>query len=252
MDRWIAPRALAVSTDLVHQKMAPTNDVEMKGNDDNDGDDEEADEDYHPDEDPEKGNDDEDEDLPEDLEAPTETNLSFIQKQRVDDAFERIFGYKWGTEFHLPLVLSKRDRQLQQILGSRMAAALLRTGPAGRKRPRKVLKSHRTYKPVISSNINSTSGGGETGTTVPLPTNVPASGVDQVLQGLEAKQVTTVAKTHQDWDQFKDQTGLSEKLESQAESNSAYLKKQDFLTRVDERKFDLERQERERARLQRK
>ena len=57
--------------------------------------------------------------------------------------------------------------------------------------------------------------------------------------------VSTVAKTSQDWDQFKTTTGLGESLEAQAESSTAYLKRQDFLQRVDHRTFEMEKQERE-------
>jgi hypothetical protein len=65
------------------------------------------------------------------------------------------------------------------------------------------------------------------------------------------KKTTTVAKTSADWEQFKETTGLGEKLEEQAESSTSYLKKQDFLHRVDHRKFELEKQERERERAKR-
>lgn len=202
------------------------------------------DEDYRPEEDPQ---DDEDEDELLLVVAPIEPTLSSIQKQRVDESFERIFGYKWGTEFQLPVQMSARERQFERVLGARIAAAVMRTGPAGRKRQLKAFKkpSH-IYKPIVAATVTKPS------SKAAPRRSASAKGMDSVLEGLQTKKVSTVAKTHEDWDQFKDQTGLGEKLEAQTESNAAYLKRQDFLSRVDERRFDLERQERERSQLKRK
>ena len=75
-------------------------------------------------------------------------------------------------------------------------------------------------------------------------------GVDKLLQKLSKdNKVSTAAKTSADWDQFKDASGLGNKIEEHAESKDAYLKRQDFLQRVDHRKFELERQGREKERF---
>ena len=54
-----------------------------------------------------------------------------------------------------------------------------------------------------------------------------------------------------DWEQFKDDSGLGETLEAAAQGNRAYLKKQDFLNRVDQRTFQLEKAERDKERAKR-
>lgn len=74
--------------------------------------------------------------------------------------------------------------------------------------------------------------------------------VDALLEQLSGpSKLTTVAKTSMDWDHFKTTTGLGTSLEEQAESKTSYLKKQEFLQRVDHRTFDLEKVQRERNRL---
>jgi Bucentaur or craniofacial development len=63
--------------------------------------------------------------------------------------------------------------------------------------------------------------------------------------------VSTVQKTSNDWEQFKETTGLGDRLEEQAESSTAFLKRQDFLTRVDHRTFEIEKKDRDRERAKR-
>ncbi|EEC47411.1 predicted protein [Phaeodactylum tricornutum CCAP 1055/1] len=88
---------------------------------------------------------------------------------------------------------------------------------------------------------------------LPATTKSKGGGVDQLLQNLQNPnaKTTTIAKTSADWESFKDQTGLGTKLEEQAESKHAYLKRQDFLHRVDNRTFELEKQERDQERSKR-
>jgi len=55
-------------------------------------------------------------------------------------------------------------------------------------------------------------------------TAAPVSGVDSLLQTINAiEKVSTIAKTSADWEQYKDKTGLGDKLEEQATGNTAYL-----------------------------
>jgi hypothetical protein len=63
--------------------------------------------------------------------------------------------------------------------------------------------------------------------------------------------VTTIAKTSADWDAFKDKSGLGTAIEEKAQSKDSYLNRQDFLDRVDHRRFEVERQERDRERTKR-
>ena len=215
------------------------------------GDDEDDDEDYKP----------QDESQPMDtdmvVETPTTTSqlLTSIQTKEVDEAFENLFGYKWGTSFSLaddPEKWTTLERFLCQILGPSKAASLLQSRP-GKKRPYR--KQQQTYKikrqTVPRPQAQSASKGIAKSKTPPTPTTA-AGGVDQLLKQLAAPdKVSTVAKTSADWDQFKEKSGLGDKLEEQAESKNAYLKRQDFLTRVDHRKFELEKKERDRERVKR-
>lgn len=71
-------------------------------------------------------------------------------------------------------------------------------------------------------------------------------GVDKVLADIAAPQkISAVAKTSSDWDQFKQKHSLEEELEKKAKDKDAYLVKKDFLNRVDERRFEHEKAERE-------
>eukprot|EP00531_Pseudo-nitzschia_arenysensis_P004693 CAMPEP_0116120626 /NCGR_PEP_ID=MMETSP0329-20121206/3274_1 /TAXON_ID=697910 /ORGANISM="Pseudo-nitzschia arenysensis, Strain B593" /LENGTH=281 /DNA_ID=CAMNT_0003614405 /DNA_START=110 /DNA_END=952 /DNA_ORIENTATION=- len=79
------------------------------------------------------------------------------------------------------------------------------------------------------------------------------SKLDSVLSQISGKkQLNTVEKTSNDWEGFKetDKT-LQDELERNAQSKNAYLVKQDFLNRVDHRKFELEKEERDRERSRR-
>ena len=82
----------------------------------------------------------------------------------------------------------------------------------------------------------------------------PASSkLDSVLSQIAGKkQLNTVEKTSNDWEGLKenDKT-LKDELERNAQSKNAYLVKQDFLNRVDQRKFELEKEKRDRERSRR-
>mmetsp|Transcript_14180 Transcript_14180/g.30778 ORF Transcript_14180/g.30778 Transcript_14180/m.30778 type:complete len:270 (+) Transcript_14180:42-851(+) len=76
-----------------------------------------------------------------------------------------------------------------------------------------------------------------------------SGGIDSVLANLGGPQkMSTVAKTSSDWDTFKNKTGLDEELEEKAKGKDAYLVKKDFLDRVDQRTFEVEKAERDRKR----
>lgn len=82
-----------------------------------------------------------------------------------------------------------------------------------------------------------------------------AKGVDDLLSEMDRpEKLSTMSKTSADWDLFKaknSDAALTEQLESQAQGNAAYLVKKDFLTRVDARRFELEKAKREQARAKR-
>lgn len=91
----------------------------------------------------------------------------------------------------------------------------------------------------------------ESSSTAPPPAGAGA-GVDDLLSKLnDTGKTSTLTKTAVDWETFKrrqDNTGLATSLEEHTESKGAYLKRQDFLQRVDQRKFQRERRARERER----
>ena len=76
-----------------------------------------------------------------------------------------------------------------------------------------------------------------------------ANNLDSLLTDLAGpSKVSTIAKTSSDWDTFKDKKGVGEELEKN--NKNGYLTKKDFLNRVDQRQFELEKAKRdvERAR----
>lgn len=188
--------------------------------------------------------------------SSTHSTLSGMQEQAVNQAFEKLFGYPWGTQFSLKndssSSLSLQENLLCNIFGPETAARILLKNPTLQKKQVQVIRKPQYYKvpqraSTITQPVNATS---TSSTTQPA---TKKGGVENLLQELSGPQTTTtVAKTHADWGQFKEQTGLGDKLEEQAESKAAFLKRQDFLQRVDHRKFELEKKDRERERVQRK
>jgi hypothetical protein len=80
-----------------------------------------------------------------------------------------------------------------------------------------------------------------------------SSNLDTVLQQLSGpKRLNTVEKTSNDWESFKDaEATLKDELERTAQSKNAYLVKQDFLNRVDQRTFEIEKTQRDKERTSR-
>lgn len=207
--------------------------------------------------------------------------LNPMQLQKVDSAFEELFGYSWGTHFHLE-PSTHTEMLLSEILGVKAAARILqrkdarvtttttkrrrdlsssKTKPVAHKKqqnykakqpaivkvpavPPKEASSDNTKKPAPIPPVKKPAPGTSA-------TAAASGGVDNLLQQLNEKKITTITKTSVDWDQFKEKTGLGEHLEEKAESSTAYLKKQDFLNRVDNRTFEIERKERDRDRAKR-
>lgn len=97
------------------------------------------------------------------------------------------------------------------------------------------------FEPVTETNTNNTKA------------NTNTSNLDSVLNQIAGKkQLNTVEKSNNDWEGFKetDKT-LQDELERQAQGKNAYLVKQDFLNRVDQRTFELEKEGRDRERSRR-
>ena len=214
--------------------------------------------------------------------STTQRYLSTMQQQEVDQAFEQLFGYTWGTQFDLDEPQTRRERLLCRILGKRAAATILHTksqrvvrasvhatkhappvAATFRQRPSPPNANHSL--PLSASSVRQPSArlasATEPNTAAtatkntrhpPPPPPVGGGGVDSVLQALqEGHGTSTIAKTSADWEVFKDQTGLGDKLEEKAEGKDAFLNRQAFLTRVDHRTFELEKKDRDKERSKR-
>jgi len=248
-----------------------TENTVVRSNDDDDDDDEDDDDDYNPDDDKEDEEDNNNNgtigDLMNNKNQIPICSLSESKIRAVDEAFESLFGYKYGTHFYQPRIRRRRRRSpspppreeeevMEALFGPIAAARLVAT------------RHYVTTKQQPNTDITSVEE--ETIVTTELKQyagniiSVPAtkkkqkkrkleSGMNQLLQELDdgPSKLTTVAKTSSDWDSFKTQTGVEEELEAKAQGKEAYLQRQDFLTRVDRRKFVGEKQEREDERRKR-
>lgn len=94
--------------------------------------------------------------------------------------------------------------------------------------------------------------------TIPQPQPAPSqpqtqpikSNIDKVLSKLnnDSTKLSTIHKTNLDWENFKDISGINNELTTKAQGKDAYLIKQDFLQRVDLRRFEQEKEERNKRR----
>jgi hypothetical protein len=76
------------------------------------------------------------------------------------------------------------------------------------------------------------------------------TGLDAMVEGIMKKKgISAVEKSTFDWEKYKQEKQLNEELKDA--SRDGYVEKQQFLNRIDERQFELERAERERARIKR-
>ena len=208
-------------------------------------------------------------------------------KQRaVDEAFESLFGKpppagnaassgkkgkKKGAKSKK--AMKKKKNLLASMFGSSAAGKLLSTSAAvtkadtdSRKRDRplqglekKVVTETKVFagKEIeVTRTVVGPTGAAATAaapglSAAPAAASAPG-GIDAVLANLGGPQkLSTVAKTSSDWDTFKDKTGLDEELEEKAKGKDAYLVKKDFLDRVDQRTFEVEKAERDRERAAR-
>ncbi|KAL3663566.1 hypothetical protein V7S43_011452 [Phytophthora oleae] len=72
-------------------------------------------------------------------------------------------------------------------------------------------------------------------------------GLDKVLQALdEPKKVSTIEKSSLDWDKFKEKEGIEDELTQY--TKDGYIEKQEFLQRLDHKRFELEKAERDKQR----
>lgn len=203
-------------------------------------------------------------------------NFSGKRKNVVDESFERLFGYCWGTEFDLDeerIQNSQDARLFVKIFGPTKAARILGSISRGTKRLKTTPDMPPSSKGAIDLSSIKLPSKAQTVTETKIfagqaiqvtrqqqndevyPPSKPVGGskLDDVLAQLSGpSKLSTVQKTSDDWEQFKQSDKqLQETLEKKAQSKDAFLVKQDFLHRVDHRTFELEKDERNRERAKR-
>ena len=76
------------------------------------------------------------------------------------------------------------------------------------------------------------------------------SALDALVGGIEKKKkISAVEKSSYDWDKFKEKEKIADELEEY--TKNGYVEKQAFMNRVDLRKFEQEKAQRERERMKR-
>lgn len=231
---------------------------------------EDDDEDYDPTEDVDE---DDDEDDVHGMSTSCSTipscTLSEAKRKVVDEAFEQMFGYKFGTRF-LPkrrrtdAPQSQTDIVLSRIFGPTVAAQILATcssvtdmqvqrAPLPTKTVTMVAEVKRYAGQTISVKRKVSSSDTRTAGSVSVPNGQSKpQGLDSLLQELEGPgKISTVEKTSADWESFKQDAGVEGEIEKQAQGKNAYLVKQDFLERVDQRSFVQEKAKRDLERSKR-
>lgn len=184
------------------------------------------------------------------------------KRTAVDEAFYRMFHYEWGTQFGIPKdsASAAKTKEMIQIFGRGRAARIMGSQGEGVKRrkvdvvPRGQLIDYKSIE--LPKNLLKTS---EPATYMEIePTStktspMKAGKIDKVLEQIAGPAKTsTVKKTSQDWETFKESDKqLQDELEKQAQGKDAYLVKKDFLSRVDNRKFEIEKEGRDRERAKR-
>lgn len=78
----------------------------------------------------------------------------------------------------------------------------------------------------------------------------PAGGLSSIMGVLSNKKAKlgTLDKSKMDWNQFIEQEGIKEELQTHNKGKDGYVEKQMFLERADLRRFEIEKQSREKAR----
>lgn len=253
------------------------------------GDDSSDDEDYVPGMDGDASSDDDENDAP--MEVEDTGALSITKLKAVDDAFYELFGYNYTplpvkSVNKIPIKKSSKQRRiLSRIFGkhsciklmelAKSNAALAKPKPSSGgmvRLEKRVIKEVKRFAgqeisvekvvmvPVMmgesdnqkeQSSSTTTAAAADKATAQP---KVPAKGLDTLLTTLSRpEKLSTISKTSADWDLFKTKNApeLKEELENKAHGKEAYLVKKDFLNRVDERRFEIEKGERDRERAKR-
>jgi hypothetical protein len=188
---------------------------------------------------------------------------SSSKRKAVDEAFRRMFDYEWGTKFDIDEPQATlRDKELVRMFGVARAARILGSrGTKKRRRdappPAKLVDYKSILLPFTAATSHPSAETGKKASAYSAKqecSEIPSSSkIDNVLAQLAgAAKTSTVKKTSDDWESFKEtDKQLQDELEKQAQGKDAYLVKKDFLLRVDNRKFEIEKEGRERERAKR-
>lgn len=185
------------------------------------------------------------------------SNVGSSKRKTVDDAFRRMFGYEWGTHFWFDVTgASASESELVSIFGVPRAARIIEsTCPAKRRKTElESVSNCPEYQeitlPSVPGKMASMVSSNKNSNNVPHTLTEKQSNLDSVLSRLAgSSNFSTVKKTSEDWEAFKEtDKQLQDDLERQAQGKDAYLVKKDFLSRVDNRKFEIERQGRDKER----
>ena len=195
--------------------------------------------------------------------------LSITKQRAVDDAFKELFGKPYiskqkGTKIPPKSKKAmKKKKILSEIFGGASIASkiiassedFIRSDAASRRRKSDL---GTTEKVEVMEKISFAGQMMEIKRTVELKdgsnlqhtkNESKKTGIDAVLSQIKGPQkITTIDKTNVDWENFKDKTGMEEELRKKAEGKDAYLVKKDFLNRVDVRRFEQEKEDRNRKR----
>jgi hypothetical protein len=227
--------------------------------------DEDDDDEYNPEDDVDLDDDDDAVETSISPSAIPSSTLSEAKRKDVDEAFLQMFGYRFGTRF-----LPKRRKVngpsdatqdlLIRIFGPTAAAQIMAT--SGTIAETKVKRA--TLPMNISRTITEVKR--YAGKTIEVKRKInehdvmdsvradgsKPRGLDSLLQELEGPgKLSTVAKTSADWESFKQEAGVEAEIEKQAQGKNAFLVKQDFLQRVDQRSFIQEKAKRDLERSKR-
>jgi Bucentaur or craniofacial development len=107
--------------------------------------------------------------------SQSQSRLSKVQTQAVDSAFERMFGYPWGTHFELPAVLNHEHRMLVNVFGPEAASCLIGMLPRNRRSKAPALRTNR--RPAGKATL--AKGQSRASFEVAKPPLAPAKVVDQ-------------------------------------------------------------------------
>jgi len=200
--------------------------------------------------------------------------LSSTKQKAVDNAFQDLFGKPYAPKIKAQKKKPKSKKALRkkQILsdifgGAGIASKIIASSEDFVKNDSKsrkrigVLKQLGTemkkekikFAGQMMEVERTVVGGGSSeqssaGGVTPGEATKPA-GIDAVLSQIKGPQkFTTIDKTNIDWENFKGKTGLEEELKKKAEGKDAFLVKKDFLNRVDARRFEQEKDERNKKR----